>query len=268
MESRSILEHELNVIKEWEKDQGKVWFWERLSRLPFAFLDKLTPAFIQKKIANLLDEMGSFVQNGGRYLTKEKTVFRLIEKKTGNPITGYEDIQDLPLLLMKEMACELGEQRKRTASIQGAATGVGGLFTLVLDIPAILAIGLKTLQEIAIFHGYDPKDKRERVFMLKCLQFTAADVVGKQAILKELADYDNRSNPSKDVMSQLQGWREVTLTFTEQFGWKKLFQLVPIAGILFGAFANRSMVGDLVETATMLYQKRRISERLTRATIK
>ena len=78
----------------------------------------------------------------------------------------------------------------------------------------------------------------------------------------EAGNFTNVDMKSKEVFSQLQGWREVTVTFTESFGWKKLFQLVPVAGILFGAFANRTMVSDLTEAGTMLYQKRRIMERV------
>ena len=51
----------------------------------------------------------------------------------------------------------------------------------------ILGTALKTLQEIAIIHGYDPNDKMERIFIVKCLQFTSADIVGKEAILQELS---------------------------------------------------------------------------------
>ncbi|WP_217620990.1 EcsC family protein, partial [Bacillus sp. GbtcB13] len=45
-------------------------------------------------------------------------------------------------------------------------------------------------------------------------------------------------------------------------GWKKLFQTVPDAGILFGAIANRSMVNGAAETGMMMYKKRWIMERL------
>ncbi|HJV31309.1 MAG TPA: EcsC family protein, partial [Bacillales bacterium] len=51
-------------------------------------------------------------------------------------------------------------------------------------------------------------------------------------------------------------------TYRDQFGWKKLFQMIPIAGIIFGAFTNRSMINDLSETGIMLYRKRKILERL------
>ncbi|WP_053362839.1 EcsC family protein [Bacillus sp. FJAT-27251] len=262
MESKEQLVAELKKIEKWEKDQKGLWFWERLTRLPFKMLDKLTPKFVQEKIGNLLDELGSYLQSGGQYLSNEKNVFRFIEKKTGRVIGQLEDLQGIPIEVMKQSSLDLAAQRKKAAAIQGASTGIGGIFTLAIDIPAILGLSLKTLQDIAIIHGYDPKDKRERVFIIKCLQFSSADVVGKQAILNELSHFDNSDRKSREILSQLQGWREVTLTFTEQFGWKKLLQMVPIAGILFGAFANRSMVSDLSETGTMLYQKRRILERL------
>lgn len=45
MESREQLLHELNIIKTWESDQKDLWFWEKIGRLPFQLLDRLTPKF-------------------------------------------------------------------------------------------------------------------------------------------------------------------------------------------------------------------------------
>jgi hypothetical protein len=261
MDSRDYLLNELKEIEKWEKDQKGLWFWEKLTRLPFKMLDRFTPKFIQEKVGTLLDELGSYIQTGGRYLSNEKSVFNYIEKKTGRAVSQLSDLEGISVGDMKKTSLALGEQRKKAATIQGASTGIGGIFTLAIDIPAVLALSLKTLQDIAIIHGYDPQEKKERIFIIKCLQYSSADVVGKQAILNELTDFNNE-NKSREVISQLQGWREVTLAYTESFGWKKLLQMVPVAGIVFGAFANRSMVSDLAETGTMLYQKRRILERL------
>lgn len=38
--------------------------------------------------------------------------------------------------------------------------------------------------------------------------------------------------------------------------------MIPIAGLVFGAFINRSAVNDIAEAGKMLYRKRRILERL------
>ncbi|WP_367387173.1 EcsC family protein [Bacillus vallismortis] len=261
-ERKEDLHQQLKEIEKWEKDQQKVWFWEKLSRLPFQLLDKLTPEFIQKKIGKLLDELGSFVQTGGQYLTSEKQIIKMFQKKLPEEIfESLEDVQQAPLPIMDEIAEGMGKNRINAATVQGATTGVGGMFTLAADIPAVLGLSLKTLQDIAVAYGFDPKEKKERVFIVKCMQLTSADVVGKKSILNELKDYD-QDRTYKNVASQIQGWREVVLGYRDTFGWKKLFQLVPVAGMVFGASANRSTLNDITETGMMLYKKRRILERL------
>lgn len=261
-ELKEDLHQQLKEIEKWEKEQQKVWFWEKLSRLPFQLLDKLTPEFIQKKIGKLLDEVGSFVQTGGQYLTSEKQIIKTFQKKLPEQtFESLKDVQKAPLAVMDDVAEAMGKNRINAATVQGATTGVGGVFTLAADIPAVLGLSLKTLQDIAVAYGYDPKEKKERVFIVKCLQLTSADVVGKKSILKELKDYD-QDRTYKNVASQIQGWREVVLGYRDTFGWKKLFQMVPVAGMVFGAAANRSTLNDITETGMMLYKKRRILERL------
>ncbi|WP_141770466.1 EcsC family protein [Bacillus sp. MUM 116] len=267
METRDELLKQLSIIEKWEKDQSGLWFWERIGRLPFKLLDKITPHFIHNKIGLLLEEIGSYIQTGGKYLINEKSLFKMIQKETNNPIETIADIQDLPLKTMDKISQELSVRRKNFAALQGASTGIGGIFTLALDIPAILAISLKMLQEIAILHGYDPNDKNERIFIIKCLQFSSSDIVGKRAILNELANFYQRGKKSNEMMSQLQGWREVIYTYRDNFGWKKLFQMVPVAGMIFGAFINRSMITDLSEAGMILYRKRKILERLEKAQV-
>ncbi|WLR51637.1 EcsC family protein [Bacillus tianshenii] len=261
-ESKEILLSELKTIEEWESDQKKLWIWERIGRLPFKLLDRFTPEFIQRKIGVMLDELGNFIQNGGQYLTQEKVIFRKLSGESNKEITTYEQISELPLEVMKAVGESIQNNRRNVATVQGATTGVGGLFTLAIDIPVLLGMTLKTLQEIAIAHGYDPNERSERIFIVKCLQFASADIVGRQSILNELSAYYGEKKETKEMMSQLQGWREVVYTYRDQFGWKKLLQMVPIAGIIFGAFTNRSMINDISETGNMLYRKRRVLERL------
>lgn len=267
MEEREWLKAQLKAIEKWEKEQQKVWFWEKLSRLPFQLLDKLTPAFIQKKIGVLLDEMGHYIQSGGVYLTSEKGIIHQFQATcTDEPIQSIEDIQKAPIEVMDAISEHMGKNRANLATVQGATTGVGGVFTLAADIPAVLGMSLKTLQDIAVTYGYDPKDKEERIFIMKCLQLNSADVVGKKSILKELNGYLSSEGKQENMISQIQGWREVVYNYRDSFGWKKLFQLVPIAGILFGAVSNRSQLKGIAETGIMQYRKRRILTRLEELT--
>jgi EcsC protein family len=74
METKQLLQQELQTITRWEQEQKDVWFWERLGRLPFKVLDKLTPNIVHKKVGQLLDELGSYIQSGGQYLVKEEKI--------------------------------------------------------------------------------------------------------------------------------------------------------------------------------------------------
>ncbi len=73
-ETVDFLNAELAKCEEWEKDQSDLWFWEKLGRLPFKLLDKWTPAFLQEKMAQIMDELGQYIQTGGRYLSSASKV--------------------------------------------------------------------------------------------------------------------------------------------------------------------------------------------------
>ncbi|MER2190836.1 MAG: EcsC family protein [Solibacillus sp.] len=262
MESTAELQQHLKEIEAWEQDQKGLWFWEKISRLPFRLLDKVTPRFLQEKLGQIIAELGKYVQTGGQYLVSEKSLIKTAQKKSSAPIESIADIAQLPLSIMQQLTNEVVKSRVQFATMQGASTGFGGLFTLAIDIPAVLGTALKTLQEISILHGYDPKDEKERIFIVKCLQFASSDVVGKEAILNEISAMHTGTVSQKEMISQLKGWQEVFMTYRDHYGWKKLFQMIPVAGIIFGAYANKSMIQDIAEVGTMLYRKRRIYERL------
>ncbi|ACX63709.1 EcsC family protein [Paenibacillus sp. Y412MC10] len=291
MESRHQLESQLQEILKWEKEQKDVMFWEKLGRIPFMLLDRLTPKAVQEKIGSALNEVGGFIQSGGKHLVREKSVMNVLaqtaglegsaavndpsaksgEAESGGAGNGEEQAvasgltlaaaAKLPLQVMDAAADTLTVKRVKFAAAQGAATGIGGVFTIAADLPMVLGQSLKVLQEMALCYGYDPNDPRERVFIVKCLQFASADIVGKKAVLEELASFDD-VQATEQVFSQLQGWREVVQSYTDNFGMKKLFQLIPIAGIVFGSISNKGTISDVAEAGKMLYKKRRVHYRL------
>ncbi|MGO4529612.1 EcsC family protein [Paenibacillus sp. 2TAF8] len=285
MESRETLDGELEQILKWEKEQKDLFIWDKIGRLPFAMLDKVMPKAIKQKIGDALNEVGQYLQTGGKFLVQKKKVSKLLREeaeRSGYPITtdyiyrleqdtdtgtGTENtaqiqsVEKIPLEVLDRVADNITESRSKFAAAQGAATGFGGIVTIAADIPLVMGLSLKVLQEMALCYGYDPDDPLERVFIVKCLQFSSADIVGKKAIIDELADYDN---PDKqvEVISQMQGWREVFNSYSESFGWKKLFQLIPVAGMIFGSVSNKNTIQDVAEAGKMLYKKRLILQRL------
>ncbi|MCW3793457.1 EcsC family protein [Paenibacillus sp. LS1] len=280
MDSRETLDHELEQILKWEKQQKDLFIWDKIGRLPFAMLDKVMPKALKQKIGDSLNDVGQYVQNGGKFLVQKKKVAKLLQEeaeKSGYSMTDTTDrleqyaeaegtakihsVENLPLQVLDQVADNITESRTKFAAAQGAATGFGGIVTIAADIPMVMGLSLKVLQEMALCYGYDPDEPLERIFIVKCLQFSSADIVGKKAIIEELAAYDDPDKPI-EVVSQMQGWREVFNSYSESFGWKKLFQLVPIAGMVFGSVSNKNTIRDVAEAGKMLYKKRLILQRL------
>lgn len=281
MDSRETLDRELEQILKWEKAQKDLFIWDKIGRLPFAMLDKVMPKALKQKIGDSLNEVGQYVQNGGKFLVQKKKVAELLQEEAiqsgysmkadtsydeqdgeSKDTTKIHSVEGLPLEVLDRTADSITDSRTRFAAAQGAATGIGGIVTIAADIPMVKGLSLKVLQEMALCYGYDPDEPQERIFIVKCLQFSSADIVGKKAIIDELADYDN---PDKqvEVISQMQGWREVFNSYSESFGWKKLFQLIPIAGMVFGSVSNKNTIRDVAEAGKMLYKKRLILQRLS-----
>ncbi|WJM09482.1 EcsC family protein [Paenibacillus sp. PK1-4R] len=280
MDSRETLDHELEQILKWEKQQKDLFIWDKIGRLPFAMLDKVMPKALKQKIGDSLNDVGQYVQNGGKFLVQKKKVAKLLQEEAER--SGYSmidttyrleqdaeaegtakihSVENLPLQVLDQVADNITESRTKFAAAQGAATGFGGIVTIAADIPMVMGLSLKVLQEMALCYGYDPDEPLERIFIVKCLQFSSADIVGKKAIIEELAAYDDPDKPI-EVVSQMQGWREVFNSYSESFGWKKLFQLVPIAGMVFGSVSNKNTIRDVAEAGKMLYKKRLILQRL------
>ncbi|MEK4370337.1 EcsC family protein [Paenibacillus sp. FSL R5-0473] len=280
MDSRETLDKELEQILKWEKQQKDLFIWDKIGRLPFAMLDKVMPKALKQKIGDSLNDVGQYVQNGGKFLVQKKKVAKLLQEEAER--SGYSmmdttyrleqdaeaegtakihSVENLPLQVLDQVADNITDSRTKFAAAQGAATGFGGIVTIAADIPMVMGLSLKVLQEMALCYGYDPDEPLERIFIVKCLQFSSADIVGKKAIIEELAVYDDPDKPI-EVVSQMQGWREVFNSYSESFGWKKLFQLVPIAGMVFGSVSNKNTIRDVAEAGKMLYKKRLILQRL------
>lgn len=255
VETKEQLLQHLHHVQLWERSQRDLWWFEKVARLPFVWIDRLIPEVVHNKINEVLDELGHYIQSGGRYLVQPTSVYKRIGVHSG------ATIDKIPLSVMISSARYYRLSRRRYATVQGASLGFGGVLTLLLDLPALVGISLKVIQEIALSYGYDPHRREERLYVIKVLQFAATDLVGKQTILNELLQFDSPVQ-QQNMVAKFQGWREIVSSYRDNYSWKKLFKLIPLVGALFGAWVNRATLQEVAEAADMLYRKRRIMQRL------
>ena len=85
----------------------------------------------------------------------------------GSNITTKKSTQSgMSLYEMDEAFKEKHTFYRKTAVVEGAGTGAGGIFLGLADFPLLLSIKMKFLFEAAVIYGFDPKQYEERLFLL------------------------------------------------------------------------------------------------------
>ena len=173
-----------------------------------------------------------------------------------------------------EGAAEIWTYHVGYAIAEGGITGVGGLAGLAADIPALFAILVRELQEIATCYGFDVTVDREREYLLHVLQAGfAANVKVKMGFVVSLKEIEQilinvawkkmaEDLASKQLTkhSMLAALRQFAKTLGYQLTKRKALQLVPIVGALVGASLNGALANDIGKAAYMSYRRRWIAE--------
>lgn len=159
-------------------------------------------------------------------------------------------IAGLSLQQRDELAKELLTKYRKIAAAEGAGTGFGGIFLGAVDFPALIAIKLKFLFELAHIYGYDTHNKDERLFLLYVFQLAFSSQPKKSHLLETIEDW-NYINIDSEV-----DWEQLQREYRDSLDLRKLLQLIPGFGAVVGFLANYSLIDDLGSVAINCYRIR------------
>lgn len=140
---------------------------------------------------------------------------------------------------------------QKTAAVEGAGTGAGGLLLGLADFPLLLSIKMKFLFEIAAIYGFDTKEYTERLFILHVFQLAFASDETRYQTLDIIENWEEKKRTLKDM-----DWRQFQQEYRDYIDFSKLLQFVPGIGALAGAYANHQLLKQLGETAMNAYRLR------------
>ncbi len=143
------------------------------------------------------------------------------------------------------------KQYKRTAMLEGAGTGAGGILLGLADFPMLLSIKMKFLFDVGQLYGFEVKKHEERVFLLHVFLLAFSSDRKREEVLHMLVNWKNEKEWSRQV-----DWRTLQQEYRDTIDLAKLLQLVPGFGALVGAFANGRFLDKLGETAINMYRLR------------
>ncbi|MEG9296257.1 EcsC family protein [Mangrovibacillus sp. Mu-81] len=148
------------------------------------------------------------------------------------------------------------EFHRKTAVIEGAGTGAGGIFLGLADFPLLLSIKMRFLSECAVIHGYDVKKYEERLFLLYVFQLAFSSDEHKRETLMIIENWNEEKEKLKDM-----DWRAFQQEYRDYIDFVKMLQLVPGVGAVVGAYANYQLLDQLGEVAKFAYRIRYFNER-------
>lgn len=165
--------------------------------------------------------------------------------------TNMRQAQGLTLAERDEMIRKKIATYQKTAVVEGAGTGAGGILLGLADFPLLLTIKLKFLFDAAAIYGFDTKKYEERLFILHIFQLAFSSDEIRKVTLSEIENWDIR----KQVLIEMD-WRKFQQEYRDYIDLAKLFQLVPGIGAFVGAYANHNLLKHLGETAMNVYRLR------------
>ncbi|WP_186756815.1 EcsC family protein [Echinicola salinicaeni] len=206
-------------------------------------INEIIPDKIHQAITYAIEKMVKGVLFGSSYInTKVSEVipFEGRELKIKNKIKWYQ----------------------RTASVEGAVTGAGGILMGMVDFPAFLAIKMKMLFEVASMYGYDVKDFKERIFILYVFQLAFCSQQKRKEVIEVIENWENFKKTLPEKGDNFD-WRTFQLEYRDYMDLAKLAQLIPVIGAGVGAIANWQLTDHLGKTAMQCYRMRHFEKEET-----
>ncbi|RIX53895.1 EcsC family protein [Paenibacillus nanensis] len=180
----------------------------------------------------------------------------------GAEYTPSRAVQRFSLELADEEAKRLLSLYQKIAAAEGAGTGAGGILLNVVDFPALIAIKMKFLFELAHIYGYDTKHFSERVFILKVFQLAFSGQEQRFHLLNSIKRWDREKAQwfSDTEYYKNMDWETFQKEYRDSIDFRKMLQMVPGIGAVAGAWANYTILEELGESAMNAYRLRRLDE--------
>ena len=161
------------------------------------------------------------------------------------------------------------------AAVEGGAAGFFGIISLPADIPAVIALALRTIRQVGAEYGYTANTEDERLFVLAVLRASGANsqaekteaLLALRLVLVALQRQTWKAMATKAATQalSLEGAIIAVRSVAKQLGInltkRKALAAVPGIGAFVGASVNGWYIRDVGIAAQRLYQERWLRDR-------
>ena len=170
---------------------------------------------------------------------------------------GVRDLAELkhkPLEECDALAAGVERSAEILALAEGAATGVGGMITTLLDVPLLFVLSLGTIRKIGHCYGHALESHRDVNFVLGVLIAAMAGTPeARRARINRLRELEELL--IEEIQEEI--FAEEVLSFLFQI---EIFAGIPGVGLLSGAALNGLFMRRVCEFARLAFQERWLRE--------
>jgi uncharacterized protein (DUF697 family) len=224
--------------------------WEREVLAPPGLIER-TSKKVQTKIHHIIPEKIHAALTAAVRGIVKSVLLGLEYVPKGDPLVG------LPLQESDDRAKNLLATYKKIAAAEGAGTGAGGILLGIVDFPALIAIKMKCLFELAHLYGYDTRDYTERLYLLYVFQLAFSSQEKRRELYDALYNWNEtrKTFPLEEDLANID-WEQFQREYRDAIDFRKMLQLVPGIGAVVGAWANYGLVDELGTTAMNCFRLR------------
>lgn len=201
------------------------------------------------------------LNDGAAFTVRHTEVFARF-RKDGVPVHDLHDIHDLHIRKVDEARGHLSTKYRALAFGEGAGASLAGPFGIVLDLPALIALGLRATNEYAAFYGFDVKASHEQDYALQILTLASSDAysarqteAARATELGVMLAGDRSFKEVERVLSTVVA-RKAAEIVARRLSKGRLARLVPALGVAIGGAYAWSYLGAVCEAAEHMYQER------------
>ena len=229
------------LLNDWkQKMQKKPSLTNRIAKSIQNKINSLIPEKVHKVITVTIEKMVKAVLFGAKYTTTAKLApdasFQLKESYIKKQIDFYQ----------------------KSATIEGAITGTGGILMGFAEFPVLIGIKMKLLFNIAALYGFNVMDYKERLYILYIFQLTYSSQQRRNEIYDLLQNWESYSGLLPANADEFD-WRTFQQEYRDYIDLAKMAQLIPVIGAAVGAIANYQLIAQLGETAMNCYRMRMLN---------
>jgi hypothetical protein len=194
-------------------------------------ITNLIPEKVHLAISKVIEQMTRGILVGSDFVTPPPRTGLLLAEREAlvrKAITGYRNV----------------------ATAEGGVAGAGGFLLAAADFPALIAIKIKLLFEIAALYGHDGQAWRERLYILSIFQLAFSSPDHRRDVYEQMTG-DDQPATVEDF-----DWRRFQQEYRDYIDLAKMAQLLPVVGAPIGAIVNFRLVEQLGATAINAYRLR------------